>query len=144
MRTAVTVGAAPGALAWARLNPVTVATGGVVAGALAGVDSGPAVPGLRQAYEAEVRALELFGQSARAAGQDAQATAGMLYAARNALKFKYRALSPAESVIQFEQRNIELYGNPLGPTLNQLREQGKTWEQIIESASRPGGKDLGF
>lgn len=36
------------------------------------------------------------------------------------------------------------YGNPLGPTIEQLRAQGKTWEQIIESATRPGGEDLGF
>ncbi len=31
-----------------------------------------------------------------------------------------------------------------GDHLNYLRGQGKTWEQIIESAARPSGKDLGF
>jgi hypothetical protein len=37
-----------------------------------------------------------------------------------------------------------MYGNPVGPTIDQLQEQGKTWEQIIKSAARPGGKDLGL
>ena len=68
----------------------------------------------------------------------------MLHAERNALKLKYREFSPADQVKIFEQRNIEKYGNPLGPTVEQLRAQGKTWEDIIESAARPGGKDLGF
>lgn len=64
--------------------------------------------------------------------------------ARNALKVQYRALSPPDAVLQFEQRNIELYGNPVGPSAAQLNAAGKTWEQIIESAARPGGSDLGF
>ncbi len=29
-----------------------------------------------------------------------------------------------------------------GLTIEQLRESGKTWSEIIESASRPGGRDL--
>lgn len=35
-------------------------------------------------------------------------------------------------------------GINLGPTVDQLRAKGKTWEQIIESSTRPGGQDLGF
>jgi hypothetical protein len=57
---------------------------------------------------------------------------------------KYQQLSPPDKVNEYEQRNINKYGNPLGPTIEQLRAQGKTWEQIIESATRPGGEDLGF
>jgi hypothetical protein len=68
----------------------------------------------------------------------------MLVAERNALKVKYRELSPADFVKQAEARNVEKYGNPLGPTADQLRAQGKTWEQIIDSAARPDGKDLGL
>ena len=52
--------------------------------------------------------------------------------------------SPAEAVERYEQRNIREYGNPLGPTIEQLRNAGESWEDIIESASRPGGRDLGF
>jgi hypothetical protein len=36
------------------------------------------------------------------------------------------------------------HGDPLGPTIDWLRAQGKSWEEIIESAMRPGGADLGF
>jgi hypothetical protein len=68
----------------------------------------------------------------------------MLHAERNALKLKYRDLSPPEAVKRFELRNIEKYGDPLGPSIEQLRAQGKTWEQIIDSASRAGGADLGL
>jgi hypothetical protein len=49
-----------------------------------------------------------------------------------------------DAVRRFEQRNIEKYGDPLGPSIDQLRKSGKTWEQIIESATRPGGGDLGL
>lgn len=34
-------------------------------------------------------------------------------------------------------------GNNLGPTIDYLREKGKSSEEIIESASRTGGADLG-
>ena len=102
------------------------------------------LPALRTQYEAEVRLLEDVGLNARAAGQTTEATASMLNAERNALKLKYRQFSPADQVKVFEQRNIEKYGNPVGPTVEQLRAQGRTWEDIIESAARPGGKDLGF
>jgi len=37
------------------------------------------------------------------------------------------------------RRNLARYGDELGPTLEKLLTQNKTWEQIAESASRPGG-----
>jgi hypothetical protein len=39
-------------------------------------------------------------------------------------------------------RNIEKYQNPLGPTVEQLRAKGKSWQEIIEGSARPGGLDL--
>jgi hypothetical protein len=99
---------------------------------------------LGQAYEAEVRGLGDLGHSARAAGQSAEDTARMLHAKRNALKLQYREMSPPEVVQRFEQRNLEKCGDPLGPAIEQLRRKGKTREQIIEYATRPGGKDLGL
>ncbi|MDN5205233.1 hypothetical protein QQ008_27870 [Fulvivirgaceae bacterium BMA10] len=35
-------------------------------------------------------------------------------------------------------RNLEKYGDRLGSTIDWLRKQGKTWDEIIESASKPG------
>jgi hypothetical protein len=39
---------------------------------------------------------------------------------------------------------MERYGDPLGPSIEWLRARGKSWDDIIESASRTGGADLGF
>jgi hypothetical protein len=43
-----------------------------------------------------------------------------------------------------EARSIEKYRNALGPSIEQLRAVGKSRDQIIESATRTGGKDLDF
>lgn len=56
----------------------------------------------------------------------------------------YRDLTPSDQVAIYESRNIEKYGNPLGPSVDQLRAQGKIWQEIIDSAARPGGGDLSF
>ena len=103
-----------------------------------------ALPALRQAYVADVRNLEDVGLSARAGGQSTPDTARMLVDMRNQLKLDYRALSPADAVKAFEERNALKYGNPLGPSADQLLLGGKTWEQIIDGAATPGGADLGF
>jgi hypothetical protein len=102
------------------------------------------VPALRSAYIAEVKGLEDLGLAARAAGQDLKSTAQLLNTERNALKVQYRQLGSPDDAARFAARNMEKYGNPVGPTVEQLRENGKTLEQIIESAARPGGSDLGF
>jgi hypothetical protein len=102
------------------------------------------LPPLRQQYVDEVTGLADLGMASRAAGADAQATARLLSAERDALKLKYRALSPPEKVAEWEARAMERWGNPLGPTPDQLRAAGKSWDDIIESAARPGGADVGF
>ena len=40
--------------------------------------------------------------------------------------------------------DLQSYADKPGPSINFPREEGKTWDQIIESATRPDGKDLGF
>ena len=109
-----------------------------------GQAAGNGAAAVRQAYEAEVGGLADQAAAARAAGQDPEAIARQLVDSRNSLKLKYRAQSPADAVLKFEQRNIKEYGNPVGPSADQLHAAGKTWDQIIESAARPGGSDLGF
>jgi RHS repeat-associated protein len=102
------------------------------------------LPPLRQQYVDDVLGLKDLGLSARAAGQNAEATARMLHAERNALKLQYRELTPPDVLKTIEARNLKLYGDPLGPSVDQLRAAGKSWDDIIESAARPGGSDLGF
>ena len=103
-----------------------------------------ALPKLRQAYVDEVAGLANRAKELRNAGHSTEQIARTLHAKRNALKLKYRKLSPADKIRQFEQRNLKKYGDPLGPSITQLRVAGKSWDDIIKSATRPGGSDLGF
>ncbi len=63
---------------------------------------------------------------------------------RRAIGEEFKALTPVDKLTEIYQRNMNKYGDKLGPTIDWLRSQGKSWEQIIESAGRTGGKDLGF
>lgn len=63
---------------------------------------------------------------------------------RRELGIKYKDLTPPELLKQITERNVQKYGDPLGPSIKWLRDNGKSWEEIIESASRPGGKDINF
>ena len=80
----------------------------------------------------------------RGAGASPEQIARALHAERRALGEQFKALTPADKLAEITQRNVQRYGNPLGPSVDWLRRQGKSWEQIIESASRPGGGDLGL
>ncbi|GGX28220.1 hypothetical protein GCM10010946_01230 [Undibacterium squillarum] len=68
----------------------------------------------------------------------------MVHQLRRELGERYKNLTPADKLKGIYTRNLERYGDKLGPSVDWLRARGKSWEQIIESASRPGGKDLGF
>jgi hypothetical protein len=85
-----------------------------------------------------------LGLSARAAGASSESVARMLHAERRSLGVHFKGLTPASDLERITQRNITKYNDPLGPSVDWLRGQGKTWDQIIESASRTGGKDLGY
>ena len=102
------------------------------------------LPRLRQEYVKEVRALEDIGLNARAAGATDEEVARMLHQMRRDLGEQYKDLTPPDRLQDIYSRNIARYGDKLGPSIDWLRAQGKSWEQIIQSATRPGGKDLGF
>lgn len=80
----------------------------------------------------------------RASGAGSEQIARTVYAARRALGVQYKGLTPDAFLEKIYERNLAKYGDKLGPSLDWLRAQGKTWEEIIESALRPGGKDLGL
>ena len=102
------------------------------------------LPPLRQAYVNEVKALEDVALNMRAAGTSPEQVARQLHQMRRDLGVQYKDLTPAPQLEVIYARNLEKYGDKLGPTVDWLRAKGKSWEQIIESASRSGGKDLGF
>jgi hypothetical protein len=102
------------------------------------------LPPPRQAYVDEVSGLSERANQMRKAGVPPEQIARNLHAERNTIKVKYRKLTPADILEKIEQRNLQKYGDKLGPSIEQLRESGKSWDYIIESATRSGGKDLGY
>lgn len=99
---------------------------------------------MRQAYVNEVKALEDVALSMRAAGVSPELVARQLHQMRRDLGVQYKDLTPASQLEAIYSRNLERYGDKFGLSVDWLRAKGKSWEQIIESASRSGGKDLGF
>ncbi len=67
-----------------------------------------------------------------------------MHAERRVIGERYKSLTPPDKLAEIYERNIDIYGDKLGPSIDWLRARGKSWDQIIESASRTGGKDLGF
>jgi len=102
------------------------------------------LPPLRQAYIAEVEALNGTAARLRAAGKTPEEIARTVSQMRRDIGIKYKDLTPPEKLAEFYERNQRRYGDKLGPTVEWFRTKGKTWEEIIESASRPGGSDLGL
>lgn len=102
------------------------------------------VPPLRQQYEEEVRDLAAEAEAMRAAGKTPEEVARALHVRRRDLGAKYKSLTPPDVLDRIHKRNLAKYGGELGPSIEWLRSRGKTWEQIIDSASRPGGKEVGF
>ncbi|WP_371502316.1 DUF6531 domain-containing protein [Kitasatospora sp. NBC_00374] len=102
------------------------------------------LPPLRKAYIAEVEALKQKNADMKAAGATDEEIARALHQARRDIGEKYKDLTPKEQRQTIYDRNLAKYGDKLGPTIDYLRARGKTWEQIIESASRTGGADLGL
>ncbi len=105
---------------------------------------------LRQEYESAVRALSDRAAQMRSGGRPLEEIARTLHAERRALGEQFKATTPPDALEQIYARNLERYGDRLGPTIDWLIErglrQGKTmeqiWESIIASASRPGGQDI--
>ena len=101
-------------------------------------------PALREAYIREVHGLSQAHQQMLEAGFSEQTIARTLHQMRRDIGVAYKDLTPADKLAEITARNIRDYGDPLGPTIDYLRSQGKSWQQIIESSARPGGKNLGL
>jgi len=98
----------------------------------------------RAAYEQAVKGLSCKAAQMSADGKSSEDIARALWADRRAIGEQFKGLTPPELLKSITERNIQRYGDPLGPSIDWLRSQGKTWEAIINSAQRTGGKDLGF
>ena len=101
-------------------------------------------PALRRIYVNKVKNLATEAREMKEAGQSAETIARTLHGKRRQLGIEYKDLTPPDILKKVFERNMEKYNDAWGPSIQHLRNKGKTWEQIIESACRPGGKDLGF
>jgi len=65
--------------------------------------------------------------------------------ARRDIGEKYKNLTPEAERARIYERNLREYRDRLGPSIEYLRDvRKKSWEQIIESAKRTSGRDLGY
>lgn len=93
---------------------------------------------LRSDYEAAVRAIRDMADAMRQEGQRAEAIARAAHAERRRLAAFFKEKTPEPTRQQLYRRTLAIYGDRLGPSIEMLRAGGKTWEDIIESATRPG------
>lgn len=93
---------------------------------------------LRSEYEAAVRALHADVERMRREGRPVEDIARAAHAGRRRLAALFRKRTPEPMRSMIRQRSFAVYGDPLGPTIEVLRAKGRTWEEIVESATRPG------
>lgn len=74
----------------------------------------------------------------RGAGASAEAIARAVHAERRKLASYFKEQTPQPLRSQIYRRTLAVYGNTIGPTIEGLRAQGKSWDDIIESATKPG------
>jgi hypothetical protein len=93
---------------------------------------------LRSDYEAAVLGLRARAAAMRQAGAPVEEIAHAVHAERRhlAAHFKQQTPEPLRSLIY--RRTLALYGDPIGPTVEHLRALGRSWDDIIDSATRPG------
>lgn len=97
---------------------------------------------LREQYEEQVLGLTRKAEQLEQEGIGIPAIATAMHAERRALGIDFKNRSTPEARDRIYERNLERYGDKLGPTLEYLVSDGKSWEDIIESAARPGRGDL--
>jgi len=63
-----------------------------------------------------------------------------LHQARRDLGVKYKGITSPEALEIVYARNLNKYGDKLGPSVDWLRKNKKSWKDIIESAKTPGNE----
>lgn len=83
------------------------------------------LPRVRQNYVKDVYDLQGAVDKMRAGGASAEEVAKYAYGARNELKVKYREYTPPDMLDVIDARNLERYGNKIGPAFDDLVKKGK-------------------
>ena len=101
-------------------------------------------PNVRAQYEAAVAQLAQAAALKLGAGVPEEAVARWVAVERDALKQAFRARTPAPVLARIVARTVARYGNEVGPSVDDLRTAGKSWREIIQSATRAGEHDEDF
>jgi RHS repeat-associated protein len=90
---------------------------------------------IRQSYNTLLNQILAEVSIMKKAGKSEKEIAERLVKLRNEAKATERAKMDPRDVAELEKRNIEKYNDPLGPTVEYLTNKGKTYGEIIESAT---------
>ncbi|MEW1700080.1 hypothetical protein [Streptomyces sp. NPDC091278] len=90
----------------------------------------------RMSYHGLLEEMHRTEAAMREAGATDEEIARELVDMRNEAKEITRAGMSPEEVRILEARNIAKYGNPLGPTADQLYVKYGSWQQVIEASTR--------
>jgi hypothetical protein len=93
---------------------------------------------LRAEYERAVRNVARQVSAMRENERDVEIVARSAHAARQRIALAYKGLTPEPLRSRIRERTIATYGQASGPSIDYLREQGKSWEEIADGAARPG------
>ena len=71
-------------------------------------------------------------------GMSSETIARAIHAGRRRLAGAFKELTPEPLRSRLYNRTLAVYGDAKGPTIETLRANGKSWDAIIDSATRPG------
>jgi hypothetical protein len=74
----------------------------------------------------------------RGDGASSETIARTVHAERRRLTAAFKELTPEPWRSRIHARTLTAYGDPVGPTIENLRARGKSWDDIIDGATRPG------
>jgi hypothetical protein len=93
---------------------------------------------LRSRYEAAVLGLRARVAALRDEGRSSERIARAIHAERGRLAAIFKELTPELLRSRISSGTLAIYGNSNGPTIESLRARGKSWDDIIDGATRPG------
>ena len=97
----------------------------------------------KTAYINKVAALKQVAERDLAAGQKEEDVARKVDQMRRELNSKYYETVPPDLLEKIHAKNLEKYGNKTGPSIEYFLIKGRSWKEIIDSASKVSSKDLG-
>lgn len=97
-----------------------------------------AIQDLRVEYEQAVQAIAHETSVMRQARMAPESIARWAHAERQRIAEAYKSLTPEPLRSKLLKRTSDTYGQTSGPSIEYLRGKGKSWEQIADSAARPG------